>query len=167
MPLIGGSSLDKQGNVYDSFVNFNINFICKGENINTLTYTCTYQIVTLDNRLNAEAYYVENLTMPIEEYTKLIRRHDDNFVFGYYGQGETTAKITKLIGNSYTVPYEDQSNKQYGLIMAATTDADGNYHVNDIIIKLDIKMSDGSTQYKKILIKPLKDAFSEFQIRVL
>jgi hypothetical protein len=167
MPLIGGSTLDKQGNKYDSFVNYNINFICKGENIKNITYNCTDQIITLDNRLKADAYYVENISMPVEEYTKINWHHDDDFIFGYYGQGENTAKVTKLIGNSYTVPYVNQANKQYGLVMAATTDEDGNYHVNEITIKLEIEMSDGSIQSKKILIKPLKDAFSEFQIRVI
>ncbi|MGB8453712.1 MAG: hypothetical protein WCD89_15480 [Anaerocolumna sp.] len=167
MPLIGASTLDKQGHESDSFVNYNINFICKDENIKTITYTCTNQVVTRNNRLDADAYYVENIRMPIEEYTKLDLSQEDNFIFSYHEQGETTENITKLIGNSYTVSYAEQTNKQYGLVIAATTDEDGNYYVNDIIIKVDIEMEDGSVQHKKILIKPLSDAFSEFQIRVL
>lgn len=126
---------------------------------------------SLFRRNIALAYYVENYDMPVNEYkNKKIDEMDENFIFGGYGVGEKIAHITKLIGSSYSVTYEDQENKQYGLIASATVDNDGKYYFNDIIIKVDICMKDGSHQYKRLLIKPVKSErgiLPEIQIRIL
>lgn len=168
IPLIGSSNLDEQGKMYNSFVNYNINFICEGENIESITYTCTDQAVTRGNKWKADAYYVENLTIPAEEYENHNWKSYDGFISGYRFGDEANAVVTKLIGNSYTVTYQNQTEKQYGLVMAATTDEEGNYLVKALTVKIDITMTDGSLVHKEILIKPSDDdAFSKFQIRVL
>ncbi len=165
-PLIGGSSIDSKGNMYDSFVNYNINFACIGENIETITFTCNDQTVTMNNRLHAKAYFVENINIPTDEYNNYRAGTDANFIYGFYGENEDTASVTKLIGSSYTVTYEEQGKSQYGLVIAASVDETGNYQTDKLTIQLEIKMTDGSTLKKEIVMKPLEDAFQGFQIRV-
>jgi len=147
-------------------VNFNINFACKGENIESITFSCNDQAVTINNRLHAAAYFVENITIPTDEYQNYRLGTDTNFIYGFYGDNENTASVTKLIGNTYTVSYEEQGKNQYGLVVAASVDETGNYQTDKLTIQVDIKMTDGSSLHKEIDMKPLKDAFEGFQIRV-
>lgn len=165
-PLIGSSTIDSKGNKYDSFVNYNINFACKGENIETITFTCNDQTVTMNNRLRADAYFVENINIPTDEYNNYKLGTDADFIYGFYGENEDTASVTKLIGNTYTVAYEEQGKSQYGLVIAASVDETGNYQTDKLTIQVDIKMTDGSSLHKDIVMKPLEDAFEGFQIRV-
>ncbi len=147
------------------FVNYNLYFQCEGDNISTITYTCSDQNINVSNRLNATAYYVENTSVPAYEYSNYISNR--NFIFGYKAEGEDIAKITKLIGNSYTVDYKNQNNKQYGLVLAGSVDVNGRYQFDDTIIKVDITLNDNTTQHKKLIIKGSKGSFSEVQIRIL
>lgn len=161
----GGTSIDDEGNNYNSYVNFNLNFLCEGKDLETLTYTCSEKNITRSNRSSASAYYVENLTVPLKEFGTQMKNNDS--LYGYYGEGETTARITKLIGNSYSVTYDDQKKLPYGLVIAADVDENNNYRIKDIIIKLDITMKDGSVKHKRIKIEAAKDALSGIQIRIL
>lgn len=161
----GGTSIDDDGNNYNSYVNLNLNFLCEGKDIETLTYTCSEKNITRSNRSSAPAYYVENLTVPVKEFGTQMKNNDS--LYGYYGEGETTARITKLIGNSYSVTYDDQKKLPYGLVIAADVDENNNYRIKDIIIKLDITMKDGSIKHKRIKIEAAKDALSGVQIRIL
>jgi len=159
-PVNGGTSNGKDG-----YLNSNIYFKCEGQDIKSITYTCSDQMADRSNWDTAPAYYVENMIIPIEEYSS--RLQDDDCIYGYYAPGEGTANITKIIGNSYTVTYEEQNNKQYGLIIAASIDDANHYHINDTLIKIDIHFNNGSTQHKKLIIKSGKDAFSGIQLRML
>lgn len=161
------ATIDKLGNYSDANINYNIRFLCEGQNIETITYTCSDMDITRDNSSKASAYYVENITMPVDEYLNSDWKNDETFLNGFYGQGEEEAYLTKMIGSSYTVTYDEQLNKQYGLVIAATVDEDENYHFEDLTIHLEIKMADGSIQHKKLLLHPGKDAFSEVEIRIL
>ncbi len=120
--------------------------------------------MTLNNRRSAPAYYVENLEMTVDEYKN---NNYENMIYSYYAIEMDIARVARLIGNSYSVAYENQSGIQYGLIMAATYEMVGNryyYRINDTIIKVDILFDDGSVQHKKILMKSDEDAFSRVQI---
>ncbi len=159
-PMNGGINNDKSG-----YVNSNIYFRCEGEDIEFITYTSSDQIVDQSNWKGATAYYVENMVIPLSEYNSRI--NEDDFIYGYYVPGEDTANITKVIGSSYSVNYEDQNDKQYGLILAATVDQTGILQINDAIIKIDVHFYDGSVQHKKMLIRSGQDGFSRIQLKIL
>ena len=163
MPSDGGNYDDTNG-----YINFNIYFKCEGQDIKSITYTCSDRTVNRNNRRSALAYYVENMTVPQNEYNTYIK--DTSFLYGGYGIGEDTARIVRLIGNAYTVTYEDQSDVQYGLILAATIEKINNFHyyyIKDTIIKVDILFNDGTIQHEKILFKSDGNAFNSVQIRIL
>ncbi len=166
-PISASSTIDKQGNYQDSTVNYNIWFKCEGQDIKAITYNCSDRDITRGNRSKASAYYVENITMPVEEYKHYDWKKDDTIISGWYGIGETEAQVTKMIGSSYTVSYDQQMNKQYGLVIAATVDEEGNYTVEDTTIKVTIEMQDGSIQKKQLLVHPGKNALLEVDIRIL
>jgi hypothetical protein len=162
-PLDGGLYDDK-----NAYMNYNIYFKCEGENIKSITYTCTDKAVTLNNRRSASAYYVQNMTMTVDEYKE--NNQYEDLIYSYYTTKLNLARIVRLIGNSYSVPYENQSDIQYGLILAATYEKVNNYYnyyINDTIIKVDILFNDGSEQHKKILIKSDGNASNSIKIRIL
>ncbi|MDF2943354.1 MAG: hypothetical protein K0S01_2212 [Herbinix sp.] len=170
IPLMGSSTIDTQGNYFDSMVNFNINITCEGlegQEIQTITYTCSDKEVTRGNITSSIVYYVENITMPVEEYKNYKIQEDEKFLSGFYGEGEEIAHLTRLVGNSYTVTYAEQANKQYGIVVASTTDEKGTYHFEDFVIKAEIKLRDGSVVKKKLLVHSGEDAFTEIEIRIL
>ncbi len=158
LPLDGGSS------EIDCYINYNINFRCEGQDIKSITYTCSDQEVTRDNRASAAAYYVENMIIPLDDFDDI--KHSNDTLYGYYTPGENTANVTRLIGNTYSVNYEDQNSIQYGLIIAARDDDAYHYSIEETIIKLDIHFNNGSVQHRRIIIKPSQDAFSDIQIRM-
>lgn len=163
----GGYYSDLQGNPCDARVNFNIKFNCVGQDIDNITYSCSDKEVTRANKSRTSAYYVENIIMPLEEYLNRQWFKDETFLYGSYGEGEEKANLTKLIGSSYTVDYDEQLNKQYGLEMPATVDEDNNFHIKDLIIKVTIQMKDGSVQHKKLIVHQGNSAFTEVEIRIL
>jgi hypothetical protein len=148
-----------------SYINYNLYFKCEGENIKTITYTCSDQKINRYNRSTANAYYVENISVPVDDFSKEIKA--DNCIYGGYGEGEDLASITKLIGNTYTVDYHNQADKQYGIVLAATVDEKGTYKVYSTKIKVDITLKDGSIQHKDLQIISSEDVFSEIQMRIL
>jgi hypothetical protein len=156
--------VDGSANDYNCYINYNLFFRCEGQDIKSITYTCSDQEVTRNNRAGASAYYVENMILPLNEYSNQMQEND--FLYGYYAPGEDTAHMTRLIGNSYTVSYEDQNTIQYGLIIAATSDHSFQYSIEETVITLDIYFNDGSVQRKEIIIKSSQDAFSDIQIRI-
>ncbi len=158
LPLDGGSS------EIDCYINYNINFRCEGQDIRSITYSCSDQEVTRENKASASAYYVENMIIPLDDYSDTLS--DNRSLYGYYTPGENTANVTRLIGNSYSVNYEDQNNIQYGLIIAAKDDDAYHYSIEETVIKLDIHFNNGSVQHRKIIIKSSQDAFSDIQIRM-
>jgi hypothetical protein len=164
---LNANQIDGGNDSSHCFINYNINFKCEGENIKTITYTCSDQNVNVNNRLSATAYFVENISVPADEYSMYIG--DDNFIFGYKAEEVDVAVITKLIGNSYSVNYDNQNNKLYGLVLAGTVDNNGKYQLNNTIIKVDITLKDGSEQHKRIVINSnsIKEFGSEIQIRIL
>ena len=147
------------GGLYDdknAYLNYNVYFKCEGENIKSITYTCSDKEVNINNRKSASAYYVENKTMTVDEYKK--NNQYEDMIYSYYALEMDMARIVRLIGNSYSVAYQEQNDIQYGLILAATyeeTSSYYNYHINDTIIKVNILFNDGSVQHRKILIKSL------------
>lgn len=157
-PIYGQADQDNS-----CFINFDLYFKCEGQNIESISYTCSDQIISMDNYESAKAYYVENLIIPASEYKYYINAN--NFIYGYHMPGDNSANITKLIGETYSVNYEDQNN-QYNLIIAGVVDNAGIFHINDTTIKIAVKLIDGTIKYKNLIIKSEKDVLSDIQIRI-
>jgi hypothetical protein len=104
------------------------------------------------------------MIIPLDEYSESL--NDNRALYGYYVPGGNIANLTRLIGNSYSVNYEDQNNIQYGLIIAAKDEDNYRYSIGETVIKLDIHFHDGSVQHRKIIIKSSQDAFSDIQLRM-
>ncbi len=162
-PFYGGYSGDDQ----NANVTYHIHFICEGEGIDTITYILSEKEVTRDNRAAAPAYYVENITLPVEEYRNMQLSKEENFISGFYGEGEEDATIIKMIGSSYTVKDEEQEEIAYGLVVAASVDEEENFRCEDLVIRIKIGMEDGSTVNKQLLLEFGEDAFHEVQIKIL
>ena len=158
MPMDGGI------NNGIGYVNSNIYFKCEGKDIKSITYTCSDQVINKNNRYNAVAYYVENMIIPRNKFNEYSK--NNNFIYGSYTPGEDTANITNIIGNSYSVNYENQNNKQYGLVIAATVDNTGCLKIKDATIKIDVHFTDGSIHHKNVILKSGKD-FLDIQIKIL
>jgi hypothetical protein len=165
--FLGSSTLDSKGNHLDSKVNYNINFLCEGQNIRVITYSCSDKKITRADISSATAYYVENITMPLEEYRRYKANEDEQFLVGFYGESQSDAHVTRLIGEAYTVSYENQATKPYGLVVAAEVDANENYHFNDFTIHVKIELKDGSIIKKKLLVHSGDNAFNEIEIRIM
>ncbi|MBP1756960.1 MAG: hypothetical protein H6Q59_3358 [Firmicutes bacterium] len=166
-PFYGGYTVDPDGSFSDANITYNIHLLCEGEGIDTITYSCSEEKITRNNRSGAKAYYVENVTLPVEEYNNSAKDRGDDFICGFYGEGEATATIIRMIGSSYTVAYNNQENINYGLVVAATVEKEREFHCEDLLLTAKINMTDGSVITKKLLVAFGEDAFHEVQIKII
>jgi hypothetical protein len=163
---LNASPVDGGSDSSDCFINYNLNLVCEGDNITTITYTCSDQIINRNNRSSAAAYFVENINVPKSEYSRYLKA--DNFIYGYQAEGTATAKVTMLIGNSYIDRYDNQNNKQYGLVLTGRIDKNGTYQLDNTIILIEITLKDGSIEHKKLMVSPSKeDPYSSIKLRIL
>ena len=166
-PFIGGYSQDDQGNYVNSDINSNITIKVEGLDIAEITYTCTDTIITRGNRRSVPAYFVENITIPLEEYNHTLWSKNEMWIYGLYGEGDTEAKVTQLIGNSYSVAYEEQMNIKYGLVINTSVDENQKFHFEDFTIAVGIKMKDGTVYHKKLLVHAGEDAFTNIEMKIM
>lgn len=163
----GEYSVDSDGKAVNPEVNYNIYVKCEGQDIESITYSTTDKEITRNNLGSTSAYYVENLTMPVGEYKKTNWQKDETFLSGFYGVYENEASVTKLIGNSYTVTYENQMNKQYGLVVNSTVDEESKFHFEDFSIKVNITLKDGSSFQKELIVHAGDNAETEIEMKLL
>lgn len=166
-PFFGGYTIDANGNYVDASITYNIHFLCEGEGIESITYLCSDQEVNRSNRSQAAAYYVENITLPVEKYKSLPSDKGEDFICGFFGEGDESATIIRLIGSSYTVNYANQENIDYGLVVAAKVESESEFHCEDLVITAKLRMKDGSVITKRFLLAFGEDAFSDVQIKIL
>lgn len=167
-PFVGGYTQDDQGNYIDADINSNIIIKVDGQDIEAITYTCADKIVTRDTNLRSvPAYFVENITLPVEEYNHTKWSENEMWLYGFYGEGDTEAKVTQLIGSSYTVAFEEQMNIKYGMIINATVDQNQNFHFEDFTIDVAIKMKDGAEYHKQLLVHAGEDAFTDIEMKII
>jgi hypothetical protein len=166
-PFYGGYAVGPDGSISDANITYNIHLLVEGEGVDSITYSCSEEEITRDNRSGAKAYYVENITLPVEEYKNSAKDRGEDFICGFYGEGEATATIIRMIGSSYTVDYNDQENINYGLVVAATIEKEREFHCEDLQLTASINMTDGSVITKKLLVVFGEDAFHEVQIKII
>lgn len=158
--LNGGYSTDNQGNVWDAKVNYNIILRCEGKDIDSITYSTSDKEITRESNLSGiPAYFIENLEMPIDEFLDTRWGKDDKFLFGG-GYTETIAHVSKLVGSSFTVNYNDQMNEKYGLLINCTVDTQDVYHFENFTINMAIKMKDGKVYNKQLLVHETESEYT-------
>lgn len=142
--------ITNEGNEYEEgTINFDLNFRCKGENIKKITYKLSDKLISCENRYIYEAWFAENA--PYDTAAD-----SDKSVYVKAGRvGEKYAFVTKMIGSSYTVNYENQNDKNYELEIQLKPDKKGNMTAKEFIITVIITLNDDTEIEKHILVHPL------------
>ncbi|MDF2472586.1 MAG: hypothetical protein K0R21_368 [Anaerocolumna sp.] len=131
-------------------MNIDLNFKCEGKDIKTITYSLSDKEITRDNKNRFTAWFVENQTYPSD--FQIDYKEDKSMYRAQYFDDIT--KVTKIIGSSYTVTYENQNNMPYGLEFNLTQDDAGNLKADKFTIRVIITFEDDVTVEKQILVQP-------------
>lgn len=131
-------------------VNFDIDIKCEGIEIDSITYKLPGETITRDNRINAIAWFSENVTLPAGEY---LDYKGDTSLYEVMGDG-TEKHIKRMIGNNYTVAYDGQDEIEYGLEINFDIDENGKVIANEFFIEVEVVMTDGSIFERHIRVIP-------------
>lgn len=140
-------------------INYNLWLECTGEGIASVTYRCLDTPVKKEEIGNVPCYFVRNKTIPSAELAQY------DYIRSLQPSGEDVCHIVQLVGNEYTVPYEDQAGQCTGIEFPITKDGE-NAKAEPFTIDVLITLNDGSTQYLKLLLTPMADAFSDLKIEL-
>lgn len=149
-------------------LNINLFFRLEGENIDEVTISCAKHRITRNNLKDEPVYFVENLERNTSDDYQLIlqeMKDDESFLRQLTGSDKTY--ITKLVGASYTVPYEKQEEKQYGLVMNTAKGTDGTFSIGETILDVIVQYQNGRTGTGKIKIAASDDISRGIVIRLL
>ncbi|WP_228548267.1 hypothetical protein [Sporosarcina obsidiansis] len=108
-----------------------------GKQIDSITYTLS------------EGKFIEDVTFTSKEYLdkEWLRSEKINFITSEPGSGKYQG--IKEVGSTYTVNYNEQEKHKYTLAIPH----DGNEVIgDDIIIKVNVKYTDGSSEQQDILV---------------
>jgi len=140
-------------------VNFGLNLKCKGDNITSITYKLTDKIISRDNRQVAVAWFAENDSYIISSNPENI---NDESVYESYSY-DNKCFFTRMIGNAYSVDYANQNNKHYALAISLFKNKNGDFAAKDFTITAIIKLSDGKSLKRYILVHPLIGDVSNYK----
>lgn len=147
-------------------VNYQLWFQCEGENIAAITYRCSDTPVDRNNYSEASHYFVADWTVPVEErgqydYIRSLQSSAD--------QAEGICQLVELIGNEYTVSYEEQDQKNLGIELQVTTadSPDPIAKAEAFTIDVILTFTDGHTQTVALYLEPMEDAFDGILIQVV
>lgn len=141
-------------------VNFDLKLKCEGNNIESITYKLSDEIITKENRGRSVAWFVENDSFlisdslvksdksPFETY-----KEDEN-VYEIY-RDDTKYYLTRMVGSAYSVDYENQQNKNYAIAISFQKDNKGDFIAEDFTITVTISLNDGSSLERYIEVKPV------------
>lgn len=152
---MAGFSNDEIGNI-----NFNLNFICEGDNIENITYQLSDQEITVYNKQQEVAWFVENdsylLGATGENDVDQIIDEDEMINEGIYEsfRDDKMCFVTKMIGNKYSVKGTDQNNKHYGLVINLFKDDKDEFTARNFIITVSVTLTDGTVIKKYISVEP-------------
>lgn len=138
MGVIGGVGGDGPNFIFTD-VMLNIT----GEDIDSITYTLS------------EGKFVEDVTLPlIKDYDWLV---SEKINFITTEPGSNISQGIKEIGNTYTVNYNEQEKHKYTLAIPH----DGNFVlIEDIVIEVNVKYIDGSSEQQDIVVTQEADSIS-------
>lgn len=132
-------------------INYNLSFQCVGENIKNITYKLSDKEITRENRGDVVAWFAENYSHSVRNFNYENEKSNYRII-----QENDNLIVTKMIGSSYTVDYENQNNKQYLLEINLNSDDKGNLTAENFIINVIITMNNGKILEKQILVNPLE-----------
>ena len=66
-----------------------------------------------------------------------------------------------LIGNSYSILYNEQDARQYGIVLHAYKTKNGTYAITETIINVDILLENGKTVQRRIKIDACDDILTQ------
>ncbi|MDV6377137.1 hypothetical protein ORD22_02520 [Sporosarcina sp. GW1-11] len=116
-----------------------------GEQIDAITYTLS------------EGMFIEDVTFTSKEYVdkEWLRSEKINFITSEPGSG--VYQGIKEVGNTYTVNYTEQEKHNYTLAIPH----DGNEVIgDDVIIKVHVNYTDGSSEQQHIVVTQESNAIS-------
>lgn len=138
-------------------VTYNLSFQCIGENIKSITYKLSDKEITRENRGEAVAWFAESCKYYsyFESIADPENTLHDKSIYLKIREFDNLM-VTKMIGSSYTVDYENQNDKQYLLEINLNSDGKGKLVAKNFIINVIITMNSGKTVEKQIFVKPLE-----------
>jgi len=149
-------NMDGITNGETSVVNFDLNLKCKGENIKKITYQLSDKEITKENMEDAIAWFAENVSYVAGSD---LRNRNDKSIYEYYSSGNQCF-LTKMIGNAYSVDYENQNDKNYALVISLYKNKKGNFTAKDFTITVNISLNDGKSLEEQIVVHPLVGSIS-------
>ena len=144
-------------------INFDLNFKCEGKNIRKITYQLSDKTISRENRGEAVAWFAEN-DDSYGTFPDSTSNEDVSVYRSYRDNTNHTCYVTKMIGNSYSVDYENQNDKQYALEINLFQNEKGELEAKKFTITVILTLDDGSTLEKHILVRPLIADTSEYDI---
>jgi hypothetical protein len=132
-------------------VKFDLNLICKGDNIEKITYKLSDKIITKENRGEAVAWFAESDSYIIGSGSENIK---DERIYESYSY-DNKCFLTKMVGNAYSVEYENQNNKNYALVLSLNKNNKGNFTAQDFTITVNILFNDGTSLKRYIFVHPI------------
>lgn len=148
-------------------VNTELTFEFEGEDIDSITLSCSEKIIERDDLATVNAYFTKYSKIKKSVYKNEIEviESQDNFLGCKYDEDEVT--VMTLVGNAYTVEYNEQNLFKYGLTMNVKSNKNNEYSTEELILDIKINHLDGRTQYKKIRIDATDDVLSGINIHLL
>ena len=143
-------------------INFNLNLKCEGDNIESITYKLSDKIISINNRGGAVAWFAENDSYIISSSSKSIK---DESVYESYSY-DNKCFVTKMIGNAYSVDYDNQNNKNYALVISLYKNNKGDFIAKDFTITVIISLNNGTSLKRYILVHPIIGDVSNYKTPV-
>lgn len=115
-----------------------------GEDIDSVTYTIN------------KGKFIEDVTLTAEENADRDWLLAEKIYIIYGASNSDIIRGIKEIGNTYTVMYNEQDKYEYTLAIPH----DGNYIIEETIINVNVKYTDGNTEQQDIIVTQDSDSIS-------
>ncbi|MBD5462574.1 MAG: hypothetical protein HDR24_05875 [Lachnospiraceae bacterium] len=145
----------------DFETNINLSFYFDGKNIDVITLTCSDTEISRKNLKSQSAYFVENIPFDSNMYLQMMKEYESKENFLNIISSESFSVITMLIGNSYSILYNEQDAWQYGIVLHAYKTKNGTYAITETIINVDILLENGKTVQRRIKIDACDDILTQ------
>ena len=139
----------------------NFYFYFNKKNIDTITLSCSDTEITRSNRAEHPAYFVENRLFDHDSYLQMKSEYESNENFLWMLSNEKSSVVTLLLGNTCTIPYDKQDDRQYGIVLTAQKTGESVYSIEETVIQAEIVFENGKTVRQKIKISACDDILTQ------
>ena len=146
--------------------NMELFFTVEGEDIDEVTISSSDDKIDREDIGKVDAYFVKIEKVTTKIYATL-RKEDETkgLLLWSIQEGESDEVMyATLVGNSYSVKYDEQDKEQYALAIKVSENNDGTFSNEEILLNAKIEYLDGTIENKKIKIFASDDVFSGIQI---